>query len=94
MPLPRNRDPLRSAVPVFLIVKVSAAEAPVFTPPNAMLPEPSVSPVPAGSSTTISGTAGGGKLTPVPVSAMSNGFSFASLLAMDIAGGLAPAAPG
>ena len=94
MPFLVTVRPLRSAGPVFLIVKMSAADAPVLTPPNAMLPEPSVSPVPGGCSTTISGTAGGGKLTPVPVSAMSNGFSFASLLAMESAAVLAPAAPG
>ena len=82
-------SPVRLAEPVFLMVKVRLLVPPEtkFTAPKLLLP-PSAMLEPAGCSTAISG------LTPVPVSAMSNGFSSLSLLAMWRAALRAPVAAG
>ena len=71
-------NPVRLALPVFLIVKVSGALEPVFTEPKSLEPASAMS-VPTGCSTAISGAVG---TVPVPVRLISNGFSLLSLLAM------------
>jgi len=79
------------AVPTFRMVNVMAVAAvPTLEPPQSMgAALPSVRLLPAGCSTAISGTA-----PPEPVRLMSNGFSFASLLARWMAAVRTPVAPG
>ena len=81
--------PVRGEVPVFRTVNVCTALLPPTPVAGSVtLDSPSVSEVPVGYSTTISG------LMPVPVSVRLNGFSSSSLLAMWMAAVRAPSAEG
>ena len=88
-PLKEMSKGVSDSSPVFFTVKVRVAVPPLTTLPKSTSESPLVRSVPAGCSRTISD-----KAVPVPVKAISNGFSSGSLLASRSTAVLAPSVPG